>query len=298
VKRVAAGLAAGALATGTVGLAAAVAPAQMNHGGGAGGMAHVAILAASYAPEHVDVVAGDMAHWDNASVLHHTVTADDGSFGSGQLLGGDTYDHRFAAPGVVTYHCTVHAGMHGEVDVHRLLLDAPREPGAPGRPYVLRGRSSLPAGAPVTIERDAGAGFVPVASTSVSGDGRIAAPVRSPETARFRALLPGGEASPPVRLLIVNRRVTAFVARSAGRRVVRAAVTPASPGATVVLQVRQRAHFGWWPVARTRLDRHSRARFVARVGRSTAARVVLTLRDGATILARSPIVSVGAARGR
>jgi plastocyanin len=293
VKRVAAGLAAGALATGAAGLAAAVAPAQTDHGGGAGAMAHVAILAASYTPEHVDVVAGDSVHWDNASVLRHTVTADDGSFGSRPLFGGEAYDHRFATAGAVAYHCTVHAGMRGEVDVHRVLLDAPREPGAPGRPYVLRGRSSLPSGAPVTIERDAGAGFVAVASATVASDGSIAASVRSPETARFRATLAGGEASPPVRLLIVDRHVTASVAGGARRPVVRVAVTPASRGATVVLQLRQREHFGWWPVARARLDRDSGARFAARVARPTRARVVLTLRDGATILARSPVVTVG-----
>ncbi|MEA2279612.1 MAG: hypothetical protein QOK21_219 [Solirubrobacteraceae bacterium] len=297
MKRLAAGPAAGALATAAVGLAAAVAQAQMAHGDGAAGMAHVAILAGSYAPERVDVLAGDAVHWDNASVLRHTVTADDGSFSSRQLFGGDTYDHRVAAPGVITYHCIVHAGMHGEIDVHRVLLDAPREPGAPGRLYVLRGRSSLAPGSPVAIERDAGAGFEPAGSTTVASDGGFVASVRSPKTAQYRALVAGGEASPPVRLLVVDRHVTAAVPGGAQRRVVRAAVTPASPGATVVLQLRQREHFGWWPVARARLDRHSRARFVARVDRTTRARVVLTLRDGATILARSAVVTVGG-RGR
>jgi plastocyanin len=297
VKRLAAGPAAGALATAAVGLAAAVAQAQMAHGDGAAGMAHVGILAAAYAPERVDVVAGDAVKWDNASVLRHTVTADDASFGSRQLFGGDSYDRRFPAPGVITYHCIVHPAMHGEVDVHRVLLDAAREPGAPGRPYVLRGRSSLPSGSPVVIERDAGAGFEPVASTTVASDGAFAATVRSPKTAQYRALLAAGEASPPVRVLIVDRQVTAAVPGGARRTAVRAGVTPASPGATVVLQLRQREHFGWWPVARARLDPRSRARFVARVDHATRARVVLTLRDGATILARSPVVTVGG-RGR
>ena len=179
--------------------------------------------------------------------------------------------------------------MRGEIDVRRVLLDAPGEPGAPGAPYVLRGRSSLPAGSPVTIERDTGDGFGPAAATSVAPDGSFAVPVRAAQTAQFRATIAGGEASPPVRLLIVDRHVTA----SARRTVVRAQVTPAAPGATVVLQLHQRRHFGWWPARRARLDRNSRVRFTAPVTRPTRARVVLTLRDGATILARSAVVTVG-----
>jgi plastocyanin len=280
-----------ALAAGAAGSIAAAAPAQMAHGEG-DGMAGVSILADAFAPTHVDVVAGDTVHWSNDSVLRHTVTADDGSFGSGQLFGGDAYMHRFDAPGVIAYHCTLHAYMRGEVDVHRVLLDAPHEPGAPGAPYVMRGRSSLPAGSRVGIERDEGGGFAPVATTAVGADGSFTASVRAARTAQFRATIAGGETSPPVRLLIVDREVTA----SARGTVVRARVTPASPGATVVLQLRQRRHFGWWPARRARLDRHSRVRFTAPVTRPTRARVVLTLRDGATILARSAVVTAGSSR--
>jgi plastocyanin len=288
VRRLAAGLAAGLVAVGVAGPAAA----QTGHDHAGGAMADVSILAASFAPAHVDVVAGDTVHWDNASVLRHTVTADDGSFGSAQLFGGDGYERRLTAPGTIAYHCTVHPTMRGEIDVRLLLLDAPHDPGAPGAPYLLHGRSSLPGGSAVTIERDAGAGFAPVATTTVATGGSFTAPVRAPGTAQFRATIAGGEASPPVRLLIVDRHVSA----SAGQGVVRARVTPASPGATVVLQLRQRRHFGWWPSRRGRLDRHSRVRFTAHVTRPTRARVVLTLRDGATLLARSAVVTVGPPR--
>jgi hypothetical protein len=122
----------------------------------------------------------------------------------------------------------------------------------------------------------------------VAADGSFTAPVRAARTAQFRATIAGGEASPPVRLLIVDRHVSA-VARGS---VVRARVTPAAPGATVVLQLHQRRHFGWWPSRRARLDRQSRVRFSAPVTRPTRVRVVLTLRDGATILARSAVVTV------
>jgi plastocyanin len=287
VRRLAAGLAA-ALVAGAAGPAAAQAP--HDHMGG-GAMAGVSVLAASFAPAHLEVVAGDTVHWENVSVLRHTVTADDDSFGSSQLYGGDTYERRFTAPGVIAYHCTVHPTMLGEIDVRRVLLDAPHEPGSPGAPYVLHGRAALPAGSPVTLERDAGGGFAPAGTATVAADGSFSAPVRADRSAQFRATIAGGEVSPPVRLLIVDRHVSA----SARGGVVRARVTPASPGATVVLQLRQRRHFGWWPSRRARLDRHSRVRFPARVTHPTRARVVLTLRDGATILARSAVVTVGRA---
>jgi plastocyanin len=267
-------------------------PGMPGMGGGPGGAGDVSILATAFAPDRIDVVAGDTVHWDNVSVQRHTVTADDGSFGSGQLFGGDGYAHRFAAAGEVAYHCTVHPYMHGVVDIHRVLLDAPREPGAPGRPYVLSGRSSLPAGSAVAVERDAGSGFVQVASATVGADGGFTAAVRSPESASFRAVTADGEASPAVHLLIVDRSITAV----AGRGVVRVAVTPASPGAVVVLQLRQREHFGWWPTRRMRLDRSSHAVFRVPVARRTRARAVLTLADGATILASSRVVTVAPRR--
>jgi plastocyanin len=244
----------------------------------------VTIVGTSFLPDAIDVLAGDTVAWHNDSVLRHTVTAADGSFGSAPLFGGDMYTHRFDSPGVVAYYCTVHPFMHGEVDVHRVLLDAPRAPGAPGAPYPLDGRAALPAGTTVAIERDAGAGFVPAGSATVGDDGAFTAQVRSAATASYRAVA-GGEASPAVRLVIVDRHVTA---RAPRRGLVVARVAPASPGATVVLQLHLRERFGWWPVARARVDRHSRARFVVKSPhRRVRARVVLTLSDGATQLARS-----------
>jgi plastocyanin len=76
--------------------------------------------------------------------------------------------------------------------------------------------------------------------------------------------------------------------RTRGRRaVVSTRVVPGSKGATVVLQLRLRDRFGWWPVRRARLDGASRARFSLRLRHAVRARVVLTASDGATPLARS-----------
>jgi plastocyanin len=248
----------------------------------------VTILGTAFAPGAIDVLAGDTVSWHNDSVQRHTVTAYDHSFASAPLFSGDMYDHRFVAAGDYKYFCTIHPFMQGEVDVHRVLLDAPTQPGAPNVPYTLAGRTALPAGSTVALERDAGTGFAPAGNATVGPDGGFAASVRSAVTASYRAVA-GGETTPAVRLLIVNRSVSA----RAGRGVVTTRVTPASPHATVVLQLRLRDRFGWWPVAQKRLDRHSRARFVVRgVRRAVRARVVLTLSDGATALARSPVLHV------
>ena len=45
-----------------------------------------------------------------------------GSFDSGELLPGDRFAWQFDEPGAFAYHCTIHAGMVGEVDVRRVIL--------------------------------------------------------------------------------------------------------------------------------------------------------------------------------
>ena len=66
-----------------------------------------------------------------------------------------------------------------------------------------------------------------------------------------------------------------------------AQVTPASTGATVVLQLKLKERFGWWPVRTAKVGADSRVQFTLPRGRKVAARVLLTASDGATELARS-----------
>ncbi len=70
-------------------------------------------------------------------------------------------------------------------------------------------------------------------------------------------------------------------------------VAPPAHGATVVLQLRLRERFGWWPVERAETDHMGRASFRVRPPRRVRARVVLTLADGATPLAVSPTLRIG-----
>ena len=273
----------------------AVSTAQMEHMHDAAAdqaAATVPILFGAYGTPRVDVLAGDTVRWMNNSVRVHTVTSEDGTWASGRLPGQDTFTHRFDTLGTDTYYCMLHPFMRGEVDVHNVLLGVPTEPGAPGRSYVLHGRASAASGTDVSIEADSGAGFQPAGHTTVDPDGTFTTEIEPTTTASYRAVL-GDEASPAVQLLVLDRKVAASAGGSGHGVTVSARVAPASKGAPVVLQLRLPQHFGWWPVARARLNADSVARFSVRLAHRYPARVVLTLRDGATALAVSRTLHVG-----
>jgi plastocyanin len=278
---------------------ASVADAAMEHdhdgGSDASGAPRVDIEYASYKPRQIDVLTGDTVTWTNVSVRGHTVTAEDGSFDSGRVNANEHFMHSFAEAGAYPYYCRLHPTIRGEVDAHELLLDPQPEDAAPGRSFPLAGRAALPEGSDVSIEGDSGSGYVPVASASVGADGSFSATVTPSRTTRYRAVH-GSEASPPVDLIVKDHRVRAVGVRHGRAVVVGATVSPPSPGTTVVLQVRSRERFGWWPTRRARLNHHSSARFVLHTARRVSARVVLTRADGATVLAQSRRVVVGAAR--
>jgi plastocyanin len=258
----------------------------------------VSVLVAAFAPSRIDVLSGDTVTWSNDSNRQHTVHAVDGSFSSPTVFTGDTYAHAFATTGAIPYFCTIHPFMRGEVDVHSLLLDAPAAPASPNRPYPLGGRAALPAGTAIAIEGDDGSGFRPVADTLVGEDGRFGADVTPTSTTTYRAVS-GAEATPPVRLLVLDRKLTARASRHGKRTSIRVRVAPASPHATIVLQLHLRERFGWWPVRRIHLGHDSTATLrIATPHRRLRARVVLTLPDGATTLARSGELHVGRSRPR
>jgi hypothetical protein len=264
----------------------------MAHGAPANGSA-VSIGFATYAPAALDVLVGEPVTWANDSVRAHTVTADDASFDSGRLISGQRFTRAFTAEGEVPYHCELHAGMVGTIGVHTLLLDVPRHAAAPGRAFPLTGRAALPQGTSVVIEADAGGGFAPVGQASVRADGSYATAVTPATSGRYRAVA-GTAASPEVPLTVLDHRITLAVRRLAGGRVALSTrVTPAAPGGTVVLQLFLPEHFGWWPVRQLRLGRDSRAAVVLRLRRRVAARLLLTLPDGATPLAITPVRRVG-----
>ena len=73
-------------------------------------------------PDVLEVPAGATVTWVNAGRNPHTVTADDGSFDSGEVPPGRTFTRTFDEPTTLAYHCRYHGapgglGMSGRVVV-------------------------------------------------------------------------------------------------------------------------------------------------------------------------------------
>jgi plastocyanin len=87
-------------------------------------------------PTVLEARAGDTVVWRNAGTLQHTVTADNGSFDSGMIDSGKTFERRFDTPGVYAYHCTPHPWMKAVVRVSSADGGPPPDlqavPAAPG----------------------------------------------------------------------------------------------------------------------------------------------------------------------
>ena len=71
----------------------------------------------AFSPNPLTVALGSTVTWTNLDGVAHTVTADDGSWGSSMLGQGETYSHVFTSPGSYTYHCAIHPFMTGTVVV-------------------------------------------------------------------------------------------------------------------------------------------------------------------------------------
>jgi len=65
----------------------------------------------------VAIEPGTTVIWTNQGQVPHTVTADDGSFDSGELSPGDSYIVTFLGSGKLPYHCELHPEMVGSVTV-------------------------------------------------------------------------------------------------------------------------------------------------------------------------------------
>jgi plastocyanin len=72
-----------------------------------------------YSPQTVLLVvwANTTISWANNDNAPHTVTADDGSFSSGNIAPGATFSFAFNTTGVYKYHCIYHPWMTGAVVV-------------------------------------------------------------------------------------------------------------------------------------------------------------------------------------
>ena len=72
-----------------------------------------------YSPDTITVVLGvnNTVTWTNADSAPHTVTANDGTFYSGNIATSGSFTYTFTTPGTYDYHCTYHPWMTGAVIV-------------------------------------------------------------------------------------------------------------------------------------------------------------------------------------
>ena len=72
-----------------------------------------------YAPDTITLVMGvnNTVTFTNHDTATHTVTANDGSFDSGDIHAGQSWTHKFSAVGTYAFHCTYHSWMQGTVRV-------------------------------------------------------------------------------------------------------------------------------------------------------------------------------------
>jgi plastocyanin len=99
-----------------------VEPFEVTGAGRTAAQQTIKMVGASFDPKEITVPVGTTVVWENSSSLRHTVTADDGSFDSGPLGAGDTFEFTFTQAGVVPYHCEFHGaaggvGMSGTITV-------------------------------------------------------------------------------------------------------------------------------------------------------------------------------------
>ncbi len=98
---------------GTITVVAAPAPSMAP----AASASSVTIQDFAFGPASISVAVGSTVTWTNQDGTAHTVTADDGSFDSGNLAQGATFSQTFDTPGTYTYHCAIHSSMIGTITV-------------------------------------------------------------------------------------------------------------------------------------------------------------------------------------
>lgn len=71
----------------------------------------------AFSPAYIAVPVGGTVTWYNAGAAPHTASADTGFFDTGTLGSGGAASITFWTPGLYGYHCAIHPGMVGTVQV-------------------------------------------------------------------------------------------------------------------------------------------------------------------------------------
>lgn len=78
----------------------------------------VAIVDFSFNPSNITIDVGTTVRWTNQDGVAHTSTAD-GTWDSGSLANGETFEYTFNSQGVFDYICSIHPVMTGSVTVQQ-----------------------------------------------------------------------------------------------------------------------------------------------------------------------------------
>lgn len=96
-------------------------PSYTRNGGNGGNGSSTSVTIQNYAfnSSALTVDSGVVITWTNKDAVAHTVTANDGSFDSGDIQPGATFQHTFTTRGkTVSYHCRIHTYMIGTITVN------------------------------------------------------------------------------------------------------------------------------------------------------------------------------------
>jgi plastocyanin len=116
--------------------------------------ADVSVLDDAFRPREIQIESGTTVTWTNEGGTPHTVTADNGSFESGNLDPGDDFSETFADAGRYPYFCEYHGGEGGEGMSGVVVVSAggggggggedPTDTAAPDTTVVAGGETDLP----------------------------------------------------------------------------------------------------------------------------------------------------------
>src|SRR5690348_14652506 len=81
---------------------------------------HIVIIRqVHFNPPQMAVKAGETVEWNNEDIFSHTVTADDGSFDSGLIDPGHSWQRTFQTTQTLAYHCGPHPNMKATLLVQK-----------------------------------------------------------------------------------------------------------------------------------------------------------------------------------
>jgi plastocyanin len=81
------------------------------------GEVKISIAGFAFDPAAITITTGTTVTWTNKDSAAHTVTGDDGSWGSNDLATGASFSHTFTKAGSYAYHCGVHPSMIATITV-------------------------------------------------------------------------------------------------------------------------------------------------------------------------------------